>query len=227
MKDTALTAGLAMQMRFRLARLAEQHGVTPALPPLLSLAPQSDRPVIVEGIAAHAGSIDSDRQRFRPYSLALRRPLPPLLFRHDPKQVAGTVDELSHDSDGNLRIRATVDHEMAKRCPAFSVAAKITAYELRDEHTPNFHALITAAEITEISLTPAPANSNALVLHRYPQFAGVAFHDHAIAGFKKAVEILKVLQQHLDAPPRAPAAVISHRPTQFQSLVQAMNRANP
>jgi hypothetical protein len=218
-----MSVGLAMQMRFRLARLADHHGVTPVLPSQLALAPPSDRPVIVEGIAAHAGSIDSDRQMFRRYSLALPRSLPPLLYRHDPKQPAGHIDELSHDSDGNLHIRATVTHEMAKRCPAFSVAAKITAYELRDENTQNFHALITAAEIVEISLTPTPANPNAGVAHRYPQFAGVAFHDHAIAGFNKAIEILKLLQQ-LDAqapPPRAPAA---RRPTQFQSLVQAMQQ---
>ena len=129
---------------------------------------------------------------FRCYSLVLPfcRPLPPLLYRHDPKQVAGRIDEMSHDSDGNLRIRATVTHEQAKRCPAFSVAAKVTAYELRDEDSPNFYAVITAAEITEVSLTPTPANPNALVLNRYPQFASVALHDHAIAGFRKGMEIL-------------------------------------
>jgi len=109
-ENTACRRCLAMQMRFRLTRLADHHGVTPALPSLLSLAPPSDRPLIVEGIAAHAGSIDSDRQMFRRYSLALPRSLPPLLYRHDPKQVAGHVDELTHDGEGNLRIRATVTH---------------------------------------------------------------------------------------------------------------------
>ena len=235
-----MTSGLALQMQYRLGRLADRHGVAPALPSQLALAPPSDRPVIVTGIAAHVGSIDGDRMMFRAFSLAppLRRPLPPLLYRHDPSQIAGRIEELTRDADGNLRIRATVDHEQGKRAPAFSVAATIHAYEICNADSPNFYALITSAEIVEISLTPSPANSNALVLHRYEQFAGVALHDHAIAGFKKGIEALQLLQQYFDAPrapappPRAPAKrapppVISRRPTQFQSLVQAMNRVDP
>lgn len=44
------------------------------------------------------------------------------------------------------------------------------------------------------------------------------------AGFNKAIEFLQVLGRHLDAQAPAPA---QRAPTQFQSLVEAMNRANP
>ena len=235
-----MTSSLALQMCHRLRQLTDRHGVTAALPTQLALAPPSDRPVIVTGIAAHVGSIDGDRMMFRPsasrcrFAARCRR----CCFRHDPKQVAGHVNELSHDADGHLRIRATVDLETGQTRPAFSVAATIHAYEICNADSPNFYALITSAEVSEISLTPSPANSNALVLNRYEQCARVALLDHASAGFKKAIEYLNVLQQYLDAPrapappPRAPAKrapppVISRRPTQFRSLVQAMNHADP
>ena len=41
-------------------------------------------------------------------------------------------------------------HELARRCGAFSIGAKILAYEIRDADRPSFHALvITSAEVAK------------------------------------------------------------------------------
>ena len=56
-----------------------------------------------------------------------------------------------------------VDHPAALRAPAFSVAIKVVDYEIRDADSPDFFALITRAELTELSITDRPANANALI----------------------------------------------------------------
>ena len=179
----------------------------------------------------------------------LRRPLPPLLFRHDPSRVAGRILDLSHGAGGCLRIRCEVTDEEAKRCGGFSVACTVHAYELHDvDDRDKFHALITDATIDECSVTDRPANGSALVLQRYRQLAAVEFYDIAGVGIRKIIEMVEVLQrlshttadQQPAAPPAAPARtdqrlpskararppVITppRRPTQFSQLVQEMNR---
>ena len=66
--------------------------------------------IMEEGLAAHT-SVDLDRMRLRGYAFALlpREAKPPLLFRHDPAQPAGTIESLDYDSAGNLAIRARVE----------------------------------------------------------------------------------------------------------------------
>jgi hypothetical protein len=41
-------------------------------------------------------------------------------------------------------------------------------YEIREADTPGFHAVVTSAEVCEVSLTDRLANPAALVQRRYP-----------------------------------------------------------
>ena len=46
----------------------------------------------------------------------------PLLYNHDAKEPAGSIDALYYDAKGQLMVRATVTHPRARRCQAFSIA---------------------------------------------------------------------------------------------------------
>jgi hypothetical protein len=48
---------------------------------------------------------------------------------------------------------------LPKRCGAFSIRAKINAFELHDVDTKKFHALVTDAEIIKVSLTNRPCSA--------------------------------------------------------------------
>src|SRR5262249_48968993 len=100
--------------------------------------------------------------------------LPPLFYRHI-ADVIGTVDELAYDDKG-LRVSVTTDHAQAKCCGAFSIAATIREYELRDTDTAQFHAVIKSAVLDEVTLTPVPANPHALVMHRTPTCAQAEYY---------------------------------------------------
>jgi hypothetical protein len=136
----------ALKMKLELSRLASQHGVMSTPITILPSGPV-DYPVILGGYASTT-DIDGERMKFR--RLAFNNPffwlsgykLPPLLYKHDPEQIAGEIESLTYDKAGNLKIRAHVTHEKAARCNAFSVRAKILEYELIDTDSKNFHALV-------------------------------------------------------------------------------------
>jgi hypothetical protein len=114
--------GQALRMRYQLAQLRRQHQVTPAAH-VIPLAPASDCPMIVEGIAAHTDT-DLDRCKFRAYAFTLlpwAKP-PPLYCQHNTDRTVGTIDHLSYNSKGNLCIRATVTDPHAARMGGLSVA---------------------------------------------------------------------------------------------------------
>ena len=165
-------SGKALEMNLRLKHLMRKYG-TSIEPHILPLNDPMSGDVMVEGFASTT-DVDLDRVSFRAYAFPLAGTLPPLLYRHG--AVAGEIRELGYDAKGNLRITARVTHEYAKRCPAFSICARITGYEMREADTVNFHAVATG-EIVEISLTDAPANPKALVTQRYPAPAVVGFYD--------------------------------------------------
>lgn len=138
--------------------------------------PRLDHPQVLEGYASTC-CLDLDRVQMRRFAFGypLPKDLPPLLFKHDVDQPAGRVQSLEYDDEGNLRIRAVVDHPLARRMGAFSIGAKVLDYEMRDADGENFYALISSAELVEISCTDSPANPRALVKHRYPASAEVQF----------------------------------------------------
>ncbi len=177
-------SGEAMRMRIELAKLGVRHGVA-ARPCSIPLLDPIDGPVDVQGLAS-TSDIDLDRVAFRRYAfcnpclLIKNYARPPLLYKHDETQIAGEIDSLTYDEHGNLKIRAVVTHQEAKRCGAFSIRAKILAYELRETESRNFHAVVSDAEVVEVSLTDIPCNPRALVQSRY--------RSAPVAGYLAAVD---------------------------------------
>ena len=251
---TAAT-GLAMQMQLQLKTLMRKHGITPK-PILVPLSPPpavDDCAIDITGYASTT-DVDLSRQKFRAYAfsnlcLYLKGyALPKLLYRHDESQIAGTIESLSYDDRGSLKIRAEVRHAQAARCNAFSVGARFLEYEIVDADNKNFHALIRSAEITEVSLTDAPCDPRALVQSRHRATAMNAYRktqaeqtDLMIRGVRLIQRQIEVLQQVIAAPAReAPRAEVrrapmiisaprrprveAHRATPFGALVSAMER---
>src|SRR4051794_37991161 len=97
--------GQALRMKYQLAQLRERHCIAPPDHRIVTFAPSTDHPLILEGYAV-TPDIDLDRQRIRPYALGwFSRKLPPLLYRHDERQVAGQIKTLEYWPDGSLFIR--------------------------------------------------------------------------------------------------------------------------
>jgi hypothetical protein len=157
-----------------------------------------------------------------------------------PSRAGRQILKLEYDARGRLVVDARVDHVEARRCSGLSVAATIQRYELRDQDdSENFHALITRADIDEISITPTPANPDCVITSRFPTSSQPEFFDLARQGIGKIIEILDLLRK-LDAqsaPPATPRhpravapprrAVVAPRPrTEFGKLVDAMERAH-
>lgn len=240
-------SGEAFQMRVQLAKLASRHKIAPR-PTIIPLTAPVDHALTMDGLASTT-DIDLERTKFRAYAfcnpclLFKGRELPPLLYKHDESQPAGKIESLTYDAEGNLKIRAHVTHELAKRCGAFSIRAYIGGYELRNADSANFHALVTNAEIAEISLTDTPANPHAVVRRRYPAAPlrpWLKTIGETNALLIRRVEIIremmmvlaKTSQQRTPVPapakhlPRnAPEPVISRPTTEFSKLVLAMNRS--
>ena len=185
-------------MSLRLGQLMKKHAIATPTRIAIPLAAPTDHPMVLEGYAATT-DIDHQRMKLRAYAFGfpLRKQYRnvPLLFRHDPEQVAGTIDEIDYDQRGNLRIKATVTHPLAKRCGAFSVGARILDYEMRDETGPGFHALVNHAELCEVSVTHSPANPFALVQHRYRASVQVEFYNDAIKLVTCMQKFVGLLQQ--------------------------------
>jgi phage head maturation protease len=160
--------GTALAMRLKLRHLMQKHRVHNE-PCKIPLTAPTEYPMHLEGYCT-TDSVDGDRCAFRKYAFGypLRRQYRdvPLLYKHDPNQVAGKIDDLEYDF-GNLCVWATVTHPEAKRCGAFSIAATVIDYEIVNGDTPDFFALIKSAELNEISLTDNPSNPHALVMDRY------------------------------------------------------------
>jgi YD repeat-containing protein len=231
-----MTGGLAMKLKLELAQLAQRHRVTPTISCALPLAAPASRPVLISGIAAST-TVDQDRMRFRSRALVfLPWRLPPLLFRH--REPAGEILKLDYDARGRLLVEARVDHVEARRCSGLSLAATIVQYELRDQDDPeNFHALITGADLDEISITPTPANPDCVISWRIPTSPQPEFFDLARQGIGKIIEIVELLRK-LDAQSSPPAPkpappvarprlpVEPHRATEFGKFITAMERAH-
>jgi prohead serine protease len=248
-----MTGGLAFRIRLELAQLAQRHAshhTVAAQPIVIPLSEPVDYPVTIEGLAATT-DIDLEHTRFRRYEFPLlpwSTEFPPLLYKHDPAQIAGRIESLDYDAEGRLRIRAYVDHPMARRCGAFSIRGTIVAYELRDTDNANFHALVPNAELTEISLTDTPANPQALVRHRYKAAPFAAYLDTIGKTSELMIRRVEIVQQQLAMLQQtwrehqhreqgaiaefrgalrveASAPVVGpRRPNEFSQLVEAINR---
>ena len=157
-------------MRLQLRTLMLRHHLVPQ-PVQLPLFDQSNHDLVVEGYAS-TDDVDGDRVKFRPYCfgwpLLFRNGYPPLYLKHDTAREVGRVDHCQYDDFGSVQIWATVTDAVAKRMPAFSIACVVHSYQIINPERPDFFGLITSAEITEVSLTDAPANPTCLVMDRNP-----------------------------------------------------------
>jgi hypothetical protein len=161
-----IITGQALAMRLKLKNLMQRHRVQPE-PCVIPLTDPTDHPMILEGYGATI-DLDADRTKLRGWAFGPPERLNvPLYYKHDPDQVAGKIWDLAYDNEGNLLCRTEVHHPLARRCGAFSVAARVDDYEIRNAEGPDFYAVIRSATLTEISLTDSPSNPNALVMERY------------------------------------------------------------
>lgn len=90
---TAAT-GNAVRMELEIAHLARRHGVTLKSARIIPLSAPIDYTADIEGLASTV-DVDLGRQKFRAWAFSnlcltiSGFPWPPLLYRHDPQQVAG------------------------------------------------------------------------------------------------------------------------------------------
>lgn len=187
--------GQALRMKYQLSQLRERHRITPPDRHIISFAPPTDHPLILEGLAV-TPDVDLDRQRIRPYALGwLAWSMPPLLFRHDADQVAGQIKTLEYRPNGSLFIRALVDHPVARRCHHWSVGVTVKEFELVDVERPDFYANIKQGWLDEITLTDRPANPRAVVTQRYQSPAAVEQWDLIGQHLSTVGKMIKLLQQ--------------------------------
>jgi hypothetical protein len=206
-------SGLAGRMKSELAALARRHNVPPPVPITVPPVVTSMDDVVVEGFAA-TKNMPLDRVRLRPWCIPILpwkqdNPATPLLYKHDENQIAGTIERLAYDEQGQLYVRATVTHPFAKTCGAFSISLQIVKYELRDVDDPqNFHALVYQGELAEVSLTDQPADLTALVLQRSRPLAGVKSYDTIQKQLAHVQALVAALPAHVfaAAPQREPSS---------------------
>ena len=159
--------GLALVMNYKLKRLALEHNLTIPEPPPIPLAPRPSAPVILEGFATTAGDIDLARTRLAPQAFGILPKSVPLLFHHDDDRIAGEILSLDYTPNGSVWVKCRVDNLEAARCGGFSIAAEIQEFHIIDGD--DFHAIVTKAELMEVSLTDRPCNVEAVVKERYTQ----------------------------------------------------------
>ena len=184
----------ALEMKIKLLRLCDQHRIAPA-PVIIPLTEPIAHDVIVEGYAS-TPAVDLERTRVRPFALAfLSSKMPPLLYRHDATQPAGTILELAYKSREGLFIRAKVTHAMAKRCQGFSVGARVLRYSMVGEHTKDFYAQVDLAELVEVDITDRPSNPQALVSHRHQPSAAARTYELLAEKTKCLTKMVTLLQE--------------------------------
>jgi phage head maturation protease len=185
-------------MSLKLQVLMQRHRVHNQ-PCKIPLVDPVEHDMMIEGYCSTC-DIDLVRCKFRPYAFGypLRREYRnvPLLYKHDPNQVAGTICDLEYeDGTGSLCVWCTVTHPMAKRCGAFSIAATVNEYEIVNGDTPDFAAIISSATLSEISLTDTPSNPHALVMDRYRVSAAVQVLDLLTEKMKRLQQIAALIQK--------------------------------
>jgi hypothetical protein len=192
-----LSTGNALKMRLQLKQLGVRHRVASESVSIPLFDP-TDHPVEMCGYAS-TDDIDNDRTKFRPYCFAFpklfRHGYPPLYLKHDRSREVGTIDHLQRDELGNLQCWVTVADPEAKRYPAFSIAATVNEYEIRNEDTPDFHALVTSATLEELSLTNVPANKFCIVQDRYRVSAAVQMFELLAEKVKRLQKLTTIIKE--------------------------------
>ena len=191
--------GKGLELQLRIKRLMRQHGIEQTVWDLchVPMVASVEQPQILTGYASTT-HLDRSRMRFRAYAfrfpLARKSAPVPLYYKHREDERVGRIDALEYDAAGQLLIRCTVTHELARRCAAFSVGATVREYQIVNAERPDFHALISVAELTEVSLTDTPANPRALVTQRSKPCAQAEFYGNMlslVSGLQRAVALIQ------------------------------------
>jgi hypothetical protein len=187
----------ANNLQRQLRVLEQRHNVTLSGPHRVPLTSQPDHPtLILEGIAS-TSAIDIDRVSFAPFCFGPSLPASlPLLLEH--QRPAGTAT-LSYDAQGGLRVRTSPLSGDAARYAAFSIAVRNIQFHLRHADRKDFHFTVTAAELTECSLTEYPHLDAARVLQRLRPNPQVEFYTHAQRGFENIGRQLAIIQSQMEA----------------------------
>jgi HK97 family phage prohead protease len=180
-----------------------KHQVQP-VPIEIPLAEPMVHPALIEGVAATA-HIDLDRMQLKPFCFGtLKRERVRLLYKHDPTQIAGKIQELHWDDRGQLLLKAVVTHDQAKRCSALSVGFRVIAYSLHDPDSDRFYARIEQAELTEVSLVTHPSNPAARITSRCRQPPQSEFYSLMQERVQRLIQ-LTVLMKEMNHVRRAGA----------------------
>jgi hypothetical protein len=151
-----------------LSELMARHGVELQAPQAVALSPPTETPMWLSGLASTLDT-DIERVQFAPFAFTWPDDLE-LKFDHA-DVVAGKIEMLGYTPRGELTVAVYADHEMARRCNAFSVSCDVEAFTLHDTSSPNFWARVEKCRLREISLVPNPVNARARVLKREPPSA--------------------------------------------------------
>jgi hypothetical protein len=159
----AFAPGVGARLHREIAQLMAERHVQVEAQPLLPLAPPSDGPVLIRGIASRT-EIDEMRTMLTPFALTWDA-LPPILLRHG--EVAGECLSLEYSSSGTeLIVTARIDLEEARRMPALSINFLPEAYTFHDGAF--WHFRVSKARLVECSVTDRPCLRSALIERRCP-----------------------------------------------------------
>lgn len=189
--------GSALEMRVKLDRLRRHHSLAAPTPVTVPLSAPTERAQVLTGRATTT-TIDLQRQCFRGWCFgAIHRCTYPLYFKHitgSGKDV-GTIDRLDYDAHGAVIVTATVTDPTARRAGAFSIGVSVRRFQIQNEASPEYFALITEAVIDEISLTDVPANPACLVSSRRDVCAAAQVFSNAADATRLMAKMLTIIQR--------------------------------
>jgi hypothetical protein len=84
-----------------------------------------------------------------------------------------------------------VEHEQAKRCSASSISGDVISFSIHNAESPrDWHAYITEACLTDLSLVRSPVNRLARMLRRSPKQRSTSLPRNTAPKYGRALECL-------------------------------------
>jgi hypothetical protein len=162
----ALASGVGQRLHRDIAQRMAERNFEVEAHPLLPLAPPSDCPVLIRGVATRT-EIDSMRTMVLPHALSWDE-LPPILLRHG--EPCGECLSLEYSLSGTeLIVVARIDLPEARRMPGLSINFVPEAYEFVDKGF--WHFRVSNGRLIECSVTDRPCLRSARITARTPAIA--------------------------------------------------------
>jgi hypothetical protein len=184
----------ARRMQAQLRGLRHEQNIFLNDAPELDLLTAISLPVMMQGVASRAMSLDAERIRTLPRVFGDLPDLAsvPLRLEHREDTNVGAIESLAYNDAGDLLIICRVTDQGAAMRPAFSVAASIDEYEL-DAATCS--ALVKRARLQEISLVQAPMDAGSLVQRRYAPPPHLEFYTLAAAKVATLAKLIQAMKE--------------------------------